>query len=101
MNTELGIIIFLAVMTAGAWGLKQSGQRDIQNEKNYLERHAKIAKIILSHEVCEQNFKYILHLLDGLRSMKWKDHRRTGQLTDLFNGKYQEFIEKRDAEMFK
>ena len=101
MSTSLGITIFIAALATGAWLLKKTGQRDLRNERNFLARYEIVKEIIQTHEVCEQNFNFILYLLDGLCAMKWKDHRRTNELKNLFHDKYSEYLEKEDAQTLK
>ena len=89
-----GLIVFLI---AAAYLIAKIGARNARLYDEYMRCYEKIQKV-MTYEVCEQNYQWIMRLLNDLRQCKYKNKEMTTVLTMNFFKQYQEVLKTRISE---
>jgi len=98
----LGMLIltfFIAVLFILAKIIVDVGIRNAKRAQQYQLRYNRIDYLINTFEICDENYDWIMRLLDGLLVFKHKDKKRSTDLTMKFLNKYKAIVEKRATEI--
>ena len=98
----LGMLIiafFIAVLFILAKIIVDVGIRNAKRARVYEKVYSDIDSLIDTHEICEPNYDWLMSLLDYLVALKYKDKKRSTDLTMKFLNKYKAIAEKRAAEI--
>ena len=98
----LGMLIlafFIAVLFILVKIVVDIGVRNAKRARVYEKVYSDIDSLIDSNEICEPNYDWLMSLLDYLVALKYKDKKRSTDLTMKFLNKYKAIAEKRAAEI--
>ena len=98
----LGMLIiafFIAVLFILAKIIVDVGIRNAKRASVYEKIYKNIDSLIDTHMICESNYDWIMSLIDYLLALKYKDKKRSTDLTMKFLNKYKAIAEKRAAEI--
>ena len=95
----LGLAFFIAVLFILAKIIVDAGIRNAKRARVYEKVYSDIDSLIDSNEVCEENYDWIMSLIDYLVALEYKDKKRSTDLTMKFLNKYKAIAEKRAAEI--
>lgn len=82
-------IILITVISIPIYLIWKRGNQNAINAKEYDRRYIFVDKLIENFEVDKLNYDFISRALDGIRELKYKDTRRTKELIDKFNAKFE------------
>ena len=95
----LGFAFFIAVLFILAKIIVDVGIRNAKRARVYEKVYSDIDSLIDSNEVCEENYDWIMSLIDYLVALEYKDKKRSTDLTMKFLNKYKAIVEKRATEI--
>jgi len=91
------IAILIIMIVGGAYLIAKRGAINAKRYNEYTKKYNRINDIIddKKRSVCDQNYDWILRLLENLGKCKYKDKKSTEDLTMKFFRKYEDIAKKR------
>ena len=95
--TIMMCVLGILVLVTGAYFIVWYGKEQTRLYNEYMRYYEKIQRV-MTYEVCEANYQWIMRLLNDLGQCKYKDKERTEVLTMNFFKQYQEVLKTRISE---
>ena len=95
--TIMMCVLGILVLVTGAYFIVWYGKEQTRLYNEYMRYYEKIEKV-MSYEVCEANYQWIMRLLSDLGNCKYKNKEMTTVLTMNFFKQYQEILKTRVGE---
>ena len=91
------ILLVIGIIIGGIYFIAWYGKQQARLANEYMRYYEKIKKV-LDYEICEQNFDWLLRLLNGLGQCKYKNREMTEVLTMEVLKKYKDIAERQVSE---
>ena len=91
------ILLVTGVLIGGAYFIVWYGKLQARLANEYKKYYIRI-QTVLTYEVCEANYRWLLRLFDKMYRCRYKNWERTSVLENKFSKKYKE-IKKRVSEI--
>lgn len=91
------ILLIIGIVIGGAYFVVRYGEKQTRLYNEYMRYYEKIHRV-MTYEICEANYQWIMRLLNDLGQCKYKDIERTQVITMEFFRQYQELMKSQISE---
>ena len=98
-NITIGLVLLvIGVIIAGVYFIAWYGKQQAKLASEYMRYYEKIQRV-MTYEVCEANYDWLMRLIERLGQCKYKNREMTEVITMEFFRQYKEIAEKRVKEI--
>ena len=91
------VLLVIGVIIAGAYFIVWYGKLQAKLASEYMRCYEKIQRV-MTYEVCEQNYDWLMRLIERLGQCKYKNREMTEVVTMQFFRQYEDIAKKRVLE---